>query len=276
MPEKKTEVLSIRKGWEEAAPAYREGFALHLEEISRHLSEILPAPLPTPVLDLACGPGTAMAALDRRHSPRPSVGCDFSRRMLGFARERIRGSHGVVADQDLLPFAPESFGTVISSMGTIFSRNPEDQLHAIARLLKPGGVFAFSAWGSPSETAMGAVSRRIVESWPHPYEGAVPPLESPFSPGHSAWIDRVAGESGFEIREVSSRWLVFRFDDSFSAAKAILGTGRLALLLGGRKELEEELLSHAMGAFAPHRDPKTGRIEVANRYHLFLLSRRRP
>lgn len=267
---------TIRGGWERAAADYRKGFGLHLEEIAHRLAALLPASLPSPVLDLACGPGTVLWALKGRQRPDRSVGCDFSHRMLGFSRERVALSHGVVADQDLLPFAPQSFGTVVSSMGTIFSRDPEGQLRAIAHLLVPGGVFGFSAWGRPEETELGAVSRRIVADWPHPFEGALPPLESPYSPGRSDWLDRMTQDAGFAVRDVASHEHRFRFPDTRSAAEAIAGTGRLALLVAGRPELREELIRRAEAAFLPHRDPMSGRVELSNRYHLFVLERQKP
>lgn len=267
---------TIRGGWERAAADYRKGFGLHLEEIAHRLAALLPASLPSPVLDLACGPGTVLWALKGRQRPDRSVGCDFSHRMLGFSRERVALSHGVVADQDLLPFAPQSFGTVVSSMGTIFSRDPEGQLRAIAHLLVPGGVFGFSAWGRPEETELGAVSRRIVADWPHPFEGALPPLESPYSPGRSDWLDRMTQDAGFAVRDVASHEHRFRFPDTRSAAEAIAGTGRLALLVAGRPELREELIRRAEAAFLPHRDPVSGRVELSNRYHLFVLERQKP
>lgn len=267
---------TIRGGWERAAADYRKGFGLHLEEIAHRLAALLPASLPSPVLDLACGPGTVLWALKGRQRPDRSVGCDFSHRMLGFSRERVALSHGVVADQDLLPFAPQSFGTVVSSMGTIFSRDPEGQLRAIAHLLVPGGVFGFSVWGRPEETELGAVSRRIVADWPHPFEGALPPLESPYSPGRSDWLDRMTQDAGFAVRDVASHEHRFRFPDTRSAAEAIAGTGRLALLVAGRPELREELIRRAEAAFLPHRDPMSGRVELSNRYHLFVLERQKP
>jgi SAM-dependent methyltransferase len=266
---------TIRGGWERAAADYRKGFGLHLEEIAHRLAALLPASLPSPVLDLACGPGTVLWALKGRQRPDRSVGCDFSHRMLGFSRERVALSHGVVADQDLLPFAPQSFGTVVSSMGTIFSRDPEGQIRTISRILVPGGIFGFSAWGRPEETELGAVSRRIVADWPHPFDGTLPPLESPYSPGRSDWLDRVAGQTGFSVREVVSHWHRFRFPGTRSAAEAIAGTGRLALLLAGRPDLREELIGRAEAAFLPHRDPASGRVELSNRYHLFVLERKK-
>ena len=263
----------IRHGWERAAPSYREGFGRALAEISQSLARMLPSPLPGPVLDLACGPGTAMAAIDRHHGPSLAVGCDFSHAMAGFARRAVVRGHGVVADQDRLPFAAGTFGTVVSSMGTIFSRDPRAQLADISRILKDGGHFAFSAWGEPHETALGEVSRRIVGLWPFPLSQTMPPLETPYSRGESPWLFEAAGEAHLSVRSVTSHWLVFRFSDRKEAALALSGTGRLALLTEGDPAKEEALLEIAMEAFRPHEDPRTGRVELSNRYHLFHLVR---
>ncbi len=263
----------IRHGWERAAPSYREGFGRALAEISQSLARMLPSPLPGPVLDLACGPGTAMAEVDRHHGPALAVGCDFSHVMAGFARKAVVTGHGVVADQDRLPFAPGTFGTVVSSMGTIFSRDPEGQIRNISRILKVEGHFAFSAWGEPHETALGEVSRRIVSLWPHPLGQSLPPLETPYSRGESPWLFQAARQANLSVRSVCSHWLVFRFADRMTAAQALAGTGRLALLTEGDPSRERELLDLAMEAFRPHEDPRTGRVELSNRYHLFHLVR---
>ena len=263
----------IRHGWERAAPSYREGFARALAEISQLLARTLPAPLPGPVLDLACGPGTAMAEIDRRHGPVRAVGCDFSHAMAGFARKAVGTGYGVVADQDRLPFAPKTFGTVVSSMGTIFSGDPEEQLRRLSLILRDDGHFAFSAWGEPHETSMGEVSRRIVSSWPYPLSQAMPPLETPYSRGESPWLFQAARQANFSVRSVTSHWLVFRFEDRMKASQAIAGTGRLALLTSGDALRERELIDLAMEAFLPHEDPRSGRVELSSRYHLFHLTR---
>ena len=263
----------IRSGWEAAASRYRDGLGRHLIEISHRLSRFLPAPLTGPVLDLACGPGTAMSQTKEAHGELLFVGCDFSRRMTEFATRAVSGSLGVVADQDHLPFAPESFGTILSSMGTIFSRDPDRQLRLIAALLKPGGLYAFSAWGPPEETSLGAVSRTVVESWPYPYEGVLPSLATPYSGGQSPWLEQAASEAGLSVRAVSSHWLRFRFPDVMTAANALVGTGRFALLLSGAEHRERELLERTAEAFRPHKMPGSEQIELSNRYHLFLLER---
>lgn len=261
----------MRQGWEQAASRYREGLGIHLGEIGKKLSLLL-APLPPgPVLDLACGPGTVLGEVRQFPERFVGVGCDFSFRMVRYACQSVPGSQGVVADQDDLPFAPESFGAVVSSMGIIFSRKPEQQLQAIARLLKPGGKCGFSAWGKPEETALGEVSRTVIGAWPHPYEGHVPPLESPYSVGKSAWLEDQCASAGLIVKKVLPERIVFRFPDVDAASRALVGTGRFSLILQGKEELEEELLERTREAFLPHRDFRTGRVELENRYSLFIL-----
>jgi len=271
-PRRENNETPIRLGWDQAAPLYRDGLGIHLGEIAGRLADLL-TPLPRlPVLDLACGPGTVLSALLAKNGIPDAVGCDFSIRMVEFARKTAAGSCGVVADQDSLPFVPESFGTVVSSMGTIFSRDPASQIQQISRILKPGGKYGFSAWGKPEETALGAVSRKVIDNWPYAYKGQIPPLESPYSAGRSPWLEHQSMKAGLTVDRVLSDRIVFRFPDTVSAAKAIIGTGRFALLMAGEGR-EKELLEQAMEAFLPHRNPDTGKVELENRYHLFVLVR---
>lgn len=261
----------MRRGWEQAASSYREGLGIHLGEIGKKLSLLL-APFPSgPALDLACGPGTALEGIRKIQGQVVGVGCDFSFSMVRYACQSVPGSRGVVADQDELPFAPESFEGVVSSMGTIFSRDPGKQLGEIGRLLRPGGKFGFSAWGKPEETALGEVSRSVIGAWPHPYEGHVPPLESPYSSGRSVWLEERCASASLVVKEVVPERIVFRFPDVDAAARALVGTGRFSFILEGKENLEEELLERTRQAFSPHRDPLTGRVELENRYYLFAL-----
>ncbi len=276
MNESGTGSAPIRNGWEKAAHGYLKGIGAQLEPVSGHLAKMLRPVLSPPVLDLACGPGTALKHVWRDVPGFSGLGCDFSREMVGIALDRVSGARGVVADQDLLPFAPESFGSVVSSMGTIFSSAPERQIPEIARILKPGGAYGFSAWGRAEECALRGVSESVIREWPHPYEGRIPSLESPYSAGMTGWLESVARPSGFRIDRVDSGTLTFRFPDRDSAASALLATGRLALLLRNapaRSDLGKELFERARDAFSPHADSGTGAVSLSNRYHLFVLVR---
>jgi len=86
-----------------------------------------------------------------------------------------------VADaEDLGDLADESFDAAISNFGVIFAPEPSRVLEEIARVLKPGGVFAMSVWianGAVAETC--ALINSIT---PPPPEGASTP-ESWGEPG---------------------------------------------------------------------------------------------
>lgn len=94
------------------------------------------------VLDVGCGAGAV--ARELASPERTTIGIDVSFDELRLAQER--GSGPVVcADGRQLPFAAESYDAVVSSMGVVVIR-PLDQLFAeVARVLRPGGVFAFMA-----------------------------------------------------------------------------------------------------------------------------------
>lgn len=260
----------IRNGWNRAAFSYRNGLGIQLEPVARHLANLLSPRFRPPVLDVACGPGTVLSFLCGTGTAL-GIGCDFSLEMVRIARVRVGDALGVVADQDRLPFADASFGTVVSSMGTIFSSDPEAQIHEIARILESGGCYGFSAWGRPEECALRAVSESVIRDWPYPYDGQIPSLESPYSSGRTEWLESVSSRSDFVIEHVESGELAFRFGDRAAAAQAILGTGRFALLLAGAPGRKEELFERAREAFVPHADGTGGRVELSNRYHVFVF-----
>jgi len=78
-------MVPIRRGRERAAPDYRTRLGIHLEEIGNRLAEMLFPYRSFPAIDLACGPGTALAALQKIGGTGLSVGCDFSREWMALS-----------------------------------------------------------------------------------------------------------------------------------------------------------------------------------------------
>ncbi len=100
------------------------------------------------VLDVGCGTGnTALAAARRRTEV---MGADPVEFLLNRARQRAE-FEGLTVDWRLggaeaLPCESEAFDVVLSSFGLIFSGDAEGAVAEVARVLKPGGVVAFTAW----------------------------------------------------------------------------------------------------------------------------------
>ena len=97
------------------------------------------------ILEVGCGRGIALPALDRLCSPRRLVGLDIDEELLVEAADNLH-EHGTEAelhcgDVRRMPFGDEAFDVVID-FGTLFHiARPQLALAEIARVLAPGGLF---------------------------------------------------------------------------------------------------------------------------------------
>ena len=76
MPKENRQPISLRRGWEAAAPSCREVLALHLKEVAHPLADLFPSPLPSPVLDLASRSGDGHGGLRLLPGSRDRTGGD--------------------------------------------------------------------------------------------------------------------------------------------------------------------------------------------------------
>ena len=99
------------------------------------------------VLELGCGGGQCTVAFALRGAR--ATGLDFAEGQLAFAR-RLAAEHGVEAEflqhdiSDLSPFAAASHDIVFSAFALMYLEDRPKVFREVARVLKPGGVFAFS------------------------------------------------------------------------------------------------------------------------------------
>jgi SAM-dependent methyltransferase len=107
------------------------------------------------VLDVGCG--TGVVALTARRRGARVTGLDLTPELLRRARE-----NATIADVDIewhegdaesLPFGDGAFDVVLSQFGHMFAPRPDVATREMLRVLKPGGVIAFSTW--PPELCVG-------------------------------------------------------------------------------------------------------------------------
>lgn len=128
-----------------------EGYAAHFGNVVGQIIEpLLDAAGVEPgsdLLDVACGPGHGAAAAARRGAR--VVGLDFSDAMIAIARGQFPWLRFERGDALALPFDDESFDAVTINLGMLHFADPERALREAWRVLRPGGIVAFTDWAPP-------------------------------------------------------------------------------------------------------------------------------
>jgi demethylmenaquinone methyltransferase/2-methoxy-6-polyprenyl-1,4-benzoquinol methylase len=119
------------------------------------------------VLDLCCGTGDVLLALEKRAgtndgTPRTHVlGSDFCHPMLVEARRKISNLHLhsplLEADALSLPLADDSLDAITIAFGFRNLANYRNGLGEFARVLRPGGLLAILEFSQPTNPAFAAL-----------------------------------------------------------------------------------------------------------------------
>jgi len=127
------------------------------------------------LLDVACG--TGVVAVTAARAGAQVTGLDLTPSLLERARENSRIAGVTIdwheGDAEALPFDAGSFDVVLSQFGHMFAPRPAVAVAEMLRVLKAGGVIAFSTW--PPELVMGRVFALIGSYMPPPPAGVAPP-----------------------------------------------------------------------------------------------------
>lgn len=118
----------------------------------RAAREIVRRVAPLSVLDVACGTGDMIAAL-QKETPRGALratGVDLSKEMLAIASKKCgEGVALQVADAESLPYGDATFDAISCAFGVRNFVNLEAGLHEMARVLRTGGCMAVLELATP-------------------------------------------------------------------------------------------------------------------------------
>lgn len=153
MPE---HVRRNREGWNRTSDDYQKRHGAQLAEAKQAWGtwsipeaelRVLGDVVGKDVLELGCGAAQWSIALALAGA-RP-VGFDLSDQQLGHARkarEAVAARFPLVqGDGECTPFADRSFDIVFCDHGALSFTEPERTVPEVARILRPGGLFAFNA-----------------------------------------------------------------------------------------------------------------------------------
>ncbi len=182
-------VATVRHQFEARAARFADHDAL-VRETGNRLIERLAVlrHAPARILDLGCGPGRSRAALQARFPEAQVFGADLSEAMLradpapsaGSARLRrwrallarrvAPRPWAVCADAGRLPWPDESIDLVFSNLMLPWHPAPHEVITEVSRVLRPGGLVLFSAYGPDTLRELRAACLRAgLATRPMPY-----------------------------------------------------------------------------------------------------------
>jgi len=204
-------------GWEINVSEYEDAFARLTRQAIGPLLDAVNLRQGVRLLDIATGPGyvaTAAAARGAR-----VVGIDFSGPMVARARELNPAIEFQEGDAEDLSFSDASFDAVVMNFGILHLARPERAMKQAARVLKPGGRFAFTAWAKPEEAVGFGMILNAIQSHGN-LEVQLPQGPPFFRFSDEAECDRTLREAGFldvKVARVPQVWRFNRPDEPLEA-----------------------------------------------------------
>ncbi|HEX5503103.1 MAG TPA: class I SAM-dependent methyltransferase [Thermomicrobiales bacterium] len=158
------------------------------------------------VLELGCGAARWSLALTRRGA-RP-IGLDLSRRQLTHARRLMRAA-GVAfplveASAEAVPLRDTSFDIVFCDWGAMTFCDPRLTIPEVARLLRPGGLFAFATASPIAMLCRDLAADRLTRTLVNDYFGMSRfewPDEVDFQLPYGEWL-RLFRQHGLAVEDL--------------------------------------------------------------------------
>ncbi len=141
--------------WSRCADQYLDGFAALTQETLPLLIEAAGVCDGCCVLEIGSGPGHIAEALSQAGAT--VTGIDFAASMVEVAKRRYPHITFTEANAEQLPFDADTFDAVVSNFVVHHLARPEVAFEEACRVLKTGGVLAFTVFASPqAQSSIGA------------------------------------------------------------------------------------------------------------------------
>jgi SAM-dependent methyltransferase len=212
----------------------RSSYALLVDDVAQ-------LPSPATVVDLACGDGYLLAQLCERMPAAELVGIDMTRAELELAlqRELPQNVKFLIGSAETLPLAPASVEAVVCHMAFMLFENARGVVEELARVLRPGGMFAAILGPAPGSSELVARYGTFLHEAEETEK--LPPLHVGDAAAHSV--------ESLRALFVGDAWSALRIDD-------------VRLSFGGSDEQIQETL---LGMYNVARLSKKGRDALAVR-----------
>jgi ubiquinone/menaquinone biosynthesis C-methylase UbiE len=195
-------------------PAIFEPYAL---DLATRVSAVAPT---GPVLETSCGTGILTAHLHAKLlNTAHIVASDLNPGMIRIAQKKPGIGSEVEwreADACELPFADRTFAAVVNQFGMMFVPDKGAAIREAERVLKDGGLFAFSVWDSLEQNPLGKIGHETVAKF---FESDPPTFyQLPFGFSDPEMWTQLLAASGFGHMEVHKVCFDARSDSAESIA----------------------------------------------------------
>ena len=123
------------------------------QELYDNLADIvkknIPRKLKSPIIvDLGCGPGLLTQKIFIKTPEVKIIGVDPSRKMLKYASKNVNNKNFEtrLGSSEEIPVTSETSDIIVSRFSLIYWSKPRESFKEINRVLKPGGIIAFTDW----------------------------------------------------------------------------------------------------------------------------------
>ena len=246
-------------GWEINVSEYEDAFARLTRQAIGPLLDAVNLRQGVRLLDIATGPGYVAAAAAARGAR--VLGVDFSAPMVARARELNPAIEFQEGDAEELSFSDASFDAVVMNFGILHLARPERAMKQAARVLKPDGRFAFTAWAKPEEAVGFGMILNAIQSHGN-LEVQLPQGPPFFRFSDQAECDRTLREAGFLDVKVARVPQVWRFNGPDELLEAFYNGGvRIKAILRAQSSEALEAIRMAVRE-AAKKFTRNGFIEI--------------
>jgi len=247
----------LRRRRNRATRAFSDHDFLIREVTERLLDRLDDIKRPFPeVLNLGSHDGLAGEMLAARTDTKFVAQCDMSDGMATRARDQ-NGLPTVIADDETLPFAAESFDLIFSPLSLHNTNDLPGALIQARRCLRPDGVFLAALFGGQTLSELKEVLM-LAES---ETAGGVSPRVSPFADVKD--LGNLLQRAGFALPVADSEIITVRYENPMKLFADLRGMAESSILNArSRKPLRRDTLKRAIELYLQRHGGDDGRVPV--------------